>query len=1250
MMRLSPPSAAIVSAHALARDLIRQRRLIEALRIYDRILCLDPDDPWVRLQYGVALLQGDDSARAERHFAALTRSHPALEEAWQGLGKALYDQPRAEEAALAFTHAAEIGDAPSRALYHRGLAHLLTGNFEAGWADYEHRLAVPDFRHRVFDRPRWDGADLTGKRLLVICEQGYGDVFQFVRFLPHLRTLAGEVIFECPAELRDILAPVLSGLTLIPLRGREAPHVAFDCYVSLLSLPRLLGIGIADIPAPDSYLVGAERSARSAGEGLRIGVCWAGKPSHPQDLHRSMDPEHLAAIASVPGVTLVSLQKDITQRPPLPGLCSFLRDPDTPLTDFMATARVMAGLDLIVTVDTSVAHLAAAMGRPVWLLLSRACDWRWMTQRTDSPWYPTMRLFRQPNLGDWSAVMADVRAALLARMAEPERSTPAVASPVRPRLPDVTLCCIDTLHHEAARHAIRRSRAACDFGAVVFLTDQDIRQDGVEIVHIETIERVEDYSRIVMRDLVPHIRTSHVLIVQWDGYVVDGGMWDPGFLAFDYIGAVWPFHDDNHRVGNGGFSLRSRRLMEALRSPDFPPRHPEDNAICRIYRPALEARGFQFADEATAERFSVEVGQQMGPTFGFHGVFNLWRFVSAADLPTFLERVDPKAFVSTPSFTLLANYVVARRWQEAGVLLRRMAIHLNRAAQVQGLASVLQCDLAPAERLIDRIDGAGGNASTGGSRAGASAAAEWLRKAERHHVDGRLDSARDCYDRALALDPRNPDALHMRGVVKMMRGQGPDGVSDIRSALALRPALPNAWRNLTHYYLTALLADDTAMTDQLCHDAESAARHALESTPGDAECHYHLAAILCRVGRYGAAIAAGEQAIRLDPAHVRAHMTLALARLVTGDLAGGFAAYEWRWRLQPKRAVNDYPPDLAWNHDTDPSGRTVLLHAEQGHGDTIQMVRYVPAVLAKGARVVLLVHPGLKRLIAETAGRWSDGVTVVTEGDPLPPFDLHCPLMRLPLMFGTTLQSIPADTPYLHADPDRVAAWRHRLDALPAGLKIGIAWTGDPAATMNARRSIPLALLAPLSNLPGTILVSLQKGHGAGDVPGAPLNRRTVATAGSGVEHGPLNVMAGADPPSTTCSADLGKIVDGLPAQAMTGRADYASDGAVTIAGGLTLHDWTAELTDFADTAALVGALDLVISVDTAVAHLAGALGRPVWLLNRRDTDWRWLLEREDSPWYPSLRQFRQTQDGDWAPVVARVRDALQAWAGKSRP
>jgi hypothetical protein len=223
-------------------------------------------------------------------------------------------------------------------------------------------------------------------------------------------------------------------------------------------------------------------------------------------------------------------------------------------------------------------------------------------------------------------------------------------------------------------------------------------------------------------------------------------------------------------------------------------------------------------------------------------------------------------------------------------------------------------------------------------------------------------------------------------------------------------------------------------------------------------------------------------------------------------------------------------------------------------------------LVERGARVVVLAHAGLRRLLAET---WAGRVIVRVEGEALPAHDLHCPMMSLPLIFGTTLDTIPAAVPYLRADPARVAVWRDRL---PAGRTIGVAWTGDPAATMNRRRSIPVAKLSPLGAIPGVNLVSLQKGA--------------------------------AGPP----------------------------------------HDWTAELDDFADTAALVAALDLVITVDTAVAHLAGALGRPVWLLNRRDTDWRWLLERDDSPWYPTLRQFRQTRDGDWDDVVARVHDALAAW------
>jgi hypothetical protein len=257
----------------------------------------------------------------------------------------------------------------------------------------------------------------------------------------------------------------------------------------------------------------------------------------------------------------------------------------------------------------------------------------------------------------------------------------------------------------------------------------------------------------------------------------------------------------------------------------------------------------------------------------------------------------------------------------------------------------------------------------------------------------------------------------------------------------------------------------------------------------------------------------------------------------------------------------------------------LLLHAEQGFGDTLQFCRYASLVGAK-ARVILEVQPPLVRLCSSLAGV----AQIVAQGEPLPAFDLHCPLMSLPLAIGTTLDTVPCEVPYLAAAPELVAGWRKRLAGLD-GLRVGLVWAGSPrleldSSAMDRRRSITLATMAPLGEVSGVSFISLQKGEPAAQSPDAAL--------------------------------------------------------------GLALHDFTASLQDFADTAALIEALDLVISVDTSVAHLAGALGKPIWLLNRFDTCWRWLLNRDDSPWYPQLRQYRQPSPGDWSSVMREVRDALR--------
>ena len=347
-------------------------------------------------------------------------------------------------------------------------------------------------------------------------------------------------------------------------------------------------------------------------------------------------------------------------------------------------------------------------------------------------------------------------------------------------------------------------------------------------------------------------------------------------------------------------------------------------------------------------------------------------------------------------------------------------------------------------------------------------------------------------------------------------------------------------------------------------------REAIPQQPDAANVRNNMALVQQDLGALAEAEDCLEKALTLDPHDHNTRYNRALLRLSLGRLLEGWDDYESRF------GAHDYKPrhpGPEWTGAAAPE-RVLLVHPEQGRGDFIQFCRY--ATLAAGRmRVVLEAPAALVRLMRTLAGP----ERVVEMDSETPHFDVQCSVMSLPRVFGTTLQNIPADIPYLHADPAATRRWEQRLAALP-GRRVGLVWSGNPAYLHDRMRSVPAALLAPLAGIAGLTFVSLQKGKA---------------------------------PPR-----------EGI---------------------GAVLHDWTDELGDFADTAALIAALDLVVCVDTAVAHLAGALGRPVWLLNRFDTDWRWLRDRDDSPWYPTLRQLRQTAPGDWAPVVARLGDALAAFA-----
>jgi tetratricopeptide (TPR) repeat protein len=433
------------------------------------------------------------------------------------------------------------------------------------------------------------------------------------------------------------------------------------------------------------------------------------------------------------------------------------------------------------------------------------------------------------------------------------------------------------------------------------------------------------------------------------------------------------------------------------------------------------------------------------------------------------------------------------------------------------------------------------------------------------------------YDAVLAVGATNPDVWFDRGSVLAMLGRHEDAIASHDRALALRPDMVEA------YFERGNALQELRRFDE----ALASYDRAIAIDPNAAGAHLKRGNVLQQLARHEEALAAYAETRAHRPEMMDAHWNEALSRLTLGDFRSGWRGYERRWQVEPYASARRHFPQPLWLGDAALTGKTILLHSEQGFGDTLQFCRYVP-LIARRARVVLEVQPALLRLFATL-----DGVhQVVRRGDPLPAVDLQCPLMSLPLALDTTLATIPATAPYLRTDPVQVAAWRGRLAELP-GLRVGLAWAGEPrhddphAHAMDRRRSIALERLAPLAAIAGVSWISLQKG--------------------------PAAAQATAQPP------------------------------------GMDLHDWTDEIGDFADTAALIEALDLVISVDTAVAHLAGALARPVWLLNRFDTCWRWLLQRSDSPWYPTMHIYRQPARGDWTSVLAAVAAALHEQARSPR-
>lgn len=428
------------------------------------------------------------------------------------------------------------------------------------------------------------------------------------------------------------------------------------------------------------------------------------------------------------------------------------------------------------------------------------------------------------------------------------------------------------------------------------------------------------------------------------------------------------------------------------------------------------------------------------------------------------------------------------------------------------------------------------------------------------HMKGRLDDAIECYRETLHINPRDFEAWNNLGNVLKDKGSTEEALEAYEKALQFNPDFFLAYNNL-----------GTVFQDQgQFEKARQSYQQSLTLNPRYIPAYNNMGLSYLEENRLQESMSWFKRVLALNPDDAEAHWNMAFAFLLAGNFGEGWQEYEWRFRKKNTTLIERKFSQPRWD-GKDVKDSTMLLYAEQGMGDVIQFIRYVPLLTRKGATVIVECQQELASLIRNVEGVGE----VIEKGRVLPPFDIWCPLLSLPQVFGTQSETIPADIPYLLVPQEKIRQWKEKVLSTPAALRVGLVWAGNPAHRNDRKRSIPVNLFRPLPAIKGIVLYSLQK----------------------------KRVFQNKESPLVENS----------------------------------LIDYMDEVKDFSDTAAFIDSLDLVISADTAVAHLAGALGKKVWTLLPFAPDWRWMLNRAESPWYPTMRLFRQPKFGDWESVIDEI-------------
>ena len=931
-------------------------------------------------------------------FENIVEQFPNHAESFSNLGNVLMASGKSAEALLRHEQARQLApDSPGIA-FNQSQALLKTGDFANGWAAYENRLLMPNYdslRQRL-ETPRWNGESFVGKTVLIWAEQGFGDTIQFARYLPMVKQRGGRVLFECQPELAPLMQRIEGIDEVIPRSERPPAH---DLQCPLLSLPRVFGTNADSIPPnvliePAKAGAGISLPGRSSSR-WNVGITWRGSRRTQQPELREVPPDALARLTSSVDAQFFSLQKEATlsERSQL--------DPVTRLellmSNFTATAMLLQQLDLVITIDTAAAHLAGALGRPVWLLLPFAGEWRWLENRADSPWYPSMRIFRQPSPGNWAGVIDDVIAAL---------------------------------QQQPSPHAAKHLAKAAEF--------HQQNQLGRAIEHYQLATEADPANTSLLRLLAGALR--------------ENSQADQARGTLER--AIRLQSDDAEIHHELGLLLSGLDQNEQALGP---------------YRRAIELQ----PDCADFHFNRGNAHYALGQTADAKSAFQQ------------ATKLDPAL----------------------------AAAHFN-------LGQVAQ-------------------------------------------DEGDFLTAAQAYKRAVDLDGDYTDAMVNLGLTLSDLEETALAEECFWHILQGQPGQPMAGVNMAKLQLER---DDPAAAEGTC-------RSVLEYHHEHPEALLNLGVALQAQNRVEEAIAAFEEFTAADPQNPDGPFNLAIAELATGNWNDGWQHYEARWQTDNPLFAPRHTGIPRWNGEN-LTGKTLLLFAEQGFGDTLQFCRYAPHLANAGANVVIECQPGLRALMQTLPG-----VSQVFEPDePTPPADFTLPMMSAPLAFGTTPKTVPngENIRYLSAQSSGIVPDTESP-------KVGLVWSGRSRSWAD-NRSLPVDLLERL--------------------------------LGACNDFAWFNL-----------------------------QLEPSDEARRIIKSAACLTDLSPHISDFASTASLIESMDLVVTVDTAAAHLAGALGKPTWVLLPFAPDWRWLLDREDTPWYPNTKLFRQRVAGDWPEVIGRVANELQRLA-----